>query len=161
DVDDDEMKRILRDRLWADRPSVDVRFFDVTTDVAIPVVFIVMRRQAECGPVTCVGAASRLSPREAVRKCIQEAGQTFPYLRYLLGSQKDWHPAPYFSNVTNFDYHYLTYLKRPDLVSRAFAFCDECQDTVALSHLPDRSTGRVLADLEYCVESLREAGFEV
>jgi ribosomal protein S12 methylthiotransferase accessory factor len=161
DIDDDELQKVLRKRLWADRPSVDVRFFDLTTDVAIPAVFLVMRRQAESGPVVCLGAASRLSPRQAVRKCVHEGGQTLPLIRILLASEKDWQPAPDFSNLINFDYHFLTYLRRPDLVPQAFAFYDACGDRVALSRLPDHSTGHVLADIEYCVASLRNAGYEV
>ena len=161
DIDDDELQRMLHGRLWAGRPSVDVKFFDLTTDVTIPVVFVVMRRNADCGPVVCVSAASRLSPRHAVRKCVQEVGQSFPFLRSLLQREKDWQPAPDFSNLINFDYHFLTYVKRPDLVPGAFAFCHDCKDRVALSRMPDRSTGRVLADLEYCIGSLRDAGLEV
>ncbi|MGH9348048.1 MAG: YcaO-like family protein [Vicinamibacterales bacterium] len=161
DVDDEEMRGILRDRLFADRASVDLRLYDLTTDVPIPVAFLVMRRRAEFGPVTCLGAAARLSPRHAVRKCIQEGGQNFPVIRNILSSEKDWQPAADFSNLTTFDYHFLTYLKRPDLVPRAFAFFDECEERVALSELPDRSTGRVLADIEQCVACLCRSGHEV
>lgn len=161
EVDDDALQEALRARLWTDRPSVDVKIFDITTDVPIPVVFLVMRRQAEFGPVVCVGTAARLAPQQAVRKCMQEAGQAFPYFRYLLDSEKKWQPAPDFSNLINFDYHCLNYLKRPDLVPPAFSFCDECDDRVLLSELPDRSAGRVLADLEYCVARLDEAGHDV
>jgi ribosomal protein S12 methylthiotransferase accessory factor len=161
EIDDDELQRIVRVRLWADRPGVDVSFFDLTTDVPIPVVFLVMRRQSERGPVVCLGAASRLSPGRAVRKCIQEGGQNFPLIRNLLAIEKQWQPAPDFSTLTTFDYHFLTYLKRPDLVPEAFGFYDECEDRVALSHLPDHSTGRVLGDIEHCVTCLRRAGYEV
>src|SRR6185295_3075966 len=59
EVDDDDLQWALRARLWADRPSVDVKILDLTTDVPIPVVFLVMRRQAEFGPAACVGTASR------------------------------------------------------------------------------------------------------
>ena len=161
DDDGDGLRTALRTRLWADRPSVDVKVFEITTDVAIPVAFMVMRRQAEFGPVACVGTAARLAPRQAVRKCMYEAGQCFPYFRYLLNSDKGWQPAADFSNLVNFDYHCLTYLKRPELVPQAFAFCDECEDRVALSEMPDRSAGRVLADIEYCVARLGEAGYSV
>jgi ribosomal protein S12 methylthiotransferase accessory factor len=161
EVDDEDSLKSLRLRLWSDRPSVDLKIFDLTTDLPIPVVFLVMRRQAEFGPVACVGTASRVSPRQALCKCILEAGQCFPYFRYLMDCEKDWQPAPDFSNLTTFDYHCLSYLKRPELVSQAFAFCDECTDRVALSALPDHSTGRVLADLEHCVARLGEAGYEV
>jgi ribosomal protein S12 methylthiotransferase accessory factor len=161
DIDDDELQTMLRVRLWADRPSVDVKVFDLTTDVAIPVAFVVTRRQAETGPVPCQGLASRLSPQRAVRKCIHEAGQTFPVVRNLLAKERDWRPASDFSNVSTFEYHFLTYLKRPELVAPAFAFYDECEDRIALSALADRSTGRVLGDIEYCVAELGRAGYEV
>jgi ribosomal protein S12 methylthiotransferase accessory factor len=161
EVDDDGLQRALRTRLWADRPSVDVKIFDLTNDLQIPVVFLVMRRQAEFGPVACVGTAARVSPRQALRKCMVEAGQNFPYFRYLMDSEKNWQPAPDYSNLINFDYHCLNYLKRPELVPQAFAFCDQCTDRVALSELPDRSADRVLANLEHCVARLGEAGYNV
>jgi ribosomal protein S12 methylthiotransferase accessory factor len=161
DIDSEDLKQTLRIRLWDGRPSVDVKFFDLTTDVPIPVALVVMRRLSDCGPVACVGAAARLSPRQAIGKCIQEAGQNFPYLRHLLESEKGWQPAADFSNLVTFDYHFLNYVKRPDLVSKAFAFFDECEDCVPLSQLPDHATGRVRADLEYCVAQLGEAGYEV
>jgi ribosomal protein S12 methylthiotransferase accessory factor len=159
-VDDDALADEARARLWSERPSVDVKFFDITTDTGIPVVFVVMRRATELGPVACVGASARLSPRRALHKCILEAGQNFPYLRYLMDGAKGWEPAPDFSNVASFDQHFLTYVRRPDLVAPAFAFWDECPDRVALSALPDSSTGRVLGDIEHCVARLAEAGYE-
>lgn len=161
EIDDREMQRTLDARLAADRPSVDLQIFDITTDVPIPVVFLVMKRQAEFGPVVCVATASRLSPRGAIHKCIQEAGQAFPYFRYLLDTERDWQPAADYSNLSNFDYHCLHYLRRPDRVAPAFSFCDECTERVALSAMPDHSTGRVLKDIEYCVARLDEAGYSV
>lgn len=160
DVDDDELAAMLRRRLWADRPGVDARFFDLTTDLGIPVVFGLVRRPSELGPVPCEGLASRLSPRRALRKCIYEAGQTFPVVRNLLTRNPDWQPAADFSNLKNFEHHFLTYLKRPDFVAPAFAFFDECDDRVALSALVDRSTGRVLGDIERAVAALGRAGYE-
>jgi ribosomal protein S12 methylthiotransferase accessory factor len=161
EVDDDDLRQMLRARLHGDHPRVDVKVFDVTLDLAIPVVFLVMRRPAEFGPAVCVGSAARLAPRQAVRKCMREAGQSFPYLRYLLEKEKGWQPAPDLSNLVNFEHHVLHYLRRPDLVPQAFAFCDACEESVRLSELPDRSTGRVLGDLERCVECLGEAGYDV
>lgn len=160
DIDDDELRAMLRVRLWADRPSVNIKFFDLTTDVAIPVVFAVMRRQAETGPVPCQGLASRLSPPRAVRKCILEAGQSFAIVRNLLARDRHWQPASDFSNLNGFDHHFLTYVKRPELVPAAFGFYDECHERIALSALPDRSKGRVRGDIEYCVAELRRAGYE-
>lgn len=161
EVDDAETQGVLRTRLWTDRPGVDVKIFDLTTDVRIPVVFLAMRRASEIGPVACVGCAARVAPRQALRKAAMEAGQNFPYLRYVLESEKDWQPAPDFSNLLNFDHHFLTYVKRPELVAPAFAFLDECPQRVALSDVPDHSSGRVLGDLEHCVARVGAAGYEV
>jgi len=160
-VDDDGVAQVLRRQLWSERPSVDLKFFDLTTDVPIPVVFAIMRRQVEHGPVVCVGASCRLSPRQAVVKCAQEGAQNFPYLRHLADSKRDWQPAADYSNVVDFDCHFLTYFRRPDLVPTALAFFDACTERVELSQVPDRSTGRVLGDLEYCITRLSAAGYEV
>jgi ribosomal protein S12 methylthiotransferase accessory factor len=150
----------MRTRLWTDRSSVDVQLFDLTTDIGIPVVFAIMRRSAEIGPVPCQGLAARLGPQRAARKAIHEAGQNFPFIRNLLTNEKEWRPADDFSNVTNFDYHFLTYLRRPDLVPAALAFFDACDRRVALSAMPDRSTGRILGDIESAVARLRALGHE-
>jgi ribosomal protein S12 methylthiotransferase accessory factor len=111
--------------------------------------------------VLCLGAASRLSPRQTVRKCIQEGGQNLPVIRNLLASERTWQPAPDFSNLTTFDYHFLAYLKRPELVAPAFAFFDACDQRIALSRMSDGSTGRILGDIEAAVSRLQTAGFEV
>lgn len=161
DVDDQAMAHEVRLRLLADRPGVDVKFFDITTDVGIPVVFVVMRRPTEMGPVACVGASARVAPAQALRKCILEAGQNFPYLRYLMDHAKDWQPAADFSNVVGFDQHFLTYVRRPELVPQAFAFWDAATGRVALSALPDHASGRVLPDIRHCVARLDAAGYEV
>ncbi len=160
EINHDELRRTMSLRLRVPHPSVDLQFFDLTTDIPIPVVFAIMRRQAEMGPVVCQGLASRVSPTVAVRKCIHEAGQNFPFIRNLLSGERNWHPAEDFTNVSTFDHHFLTYLKRPDLVRRAFAFFDQCEDRASLSTLPDHATGRVLGDIDYCVSQLRKAGYE-
>lgn len=159
-VDDDELGAWLRQRFYTDHPLVDVRIHDVTLDVPVPSCFVVMCRPAEFGPAVCVGSASRLDPRQAVRKCLLEAGQGIPYFRFLLAQLKDWQPAPDFSDISSFDHHCVFYLKRPDLVPEAFAFLKQAEER-PLSSLPDRSTGRVLGDIVHCVELLREAQLEV
>lgn len=161
DVSGDAGEETLRARLWADQPGVDLKMFDLTLDTGIPVVLLVMRRPTEIGPVACVGSAARVSPRQALNKSSLEAAQSFPYLRYLMESERDWQPAPDFSNLLGFDHHFLTYVKRPELVAPAFAFLDECAESVALRDVPDHSSGRVRADLEHCIARLAAAGYEV
>lgn len=161
EIDDGEMLDWLRRRFHHDHPAVDLRVYDASLDVPITACFVVMRRPAEFGPAICVGSAARLEPKAAVHKCLLEAGQGIPYFRFLLGQLGDWEPAEDYSDLTSFDHHCVFYLRRPNLVPEAFAFLDEPDGEVALSGLPDRSTGRVLGDLQRCLELVREAGLEV
>lgn len=160
-VDDEETQAFLRQRFQIDHPKVETSIHDITLDVPIPSLFVVIKRPSELGPTVCVGSTSRLDPKAALRKCFLEAGQGLPYFRYLLAQLKDWQPSDDFLNVTSFDHHCVFYLKRPDLVPEAFAFLDDVEGTVPLSAIQDRSTGRVLGDVERCVELLKGAGLEV
>lgn len=160
-VDDEEMLKFLRQKFHIDHPKVKARIHDITLDVPVPSFFVMIERPTELGPTVCVGSTTRLSPEQAIRKGFLEAGQGLPYFRFLLGQLKDWEPTPDFQNLTSFDHHCIFYLKRPDLVPEAFAFLDKAEPGVPLSSIPDRSTGRVLGDINLCVEALRQAGLEV
>lgn len=160
-VDDPELEGILKNHFHYGHPNVDIQIFDITLDIPIPSVFGIMRRPTEFGPVLCVSSVTRLKPRDVIRKCLREIGQGLPYLRFLKHQLRDWEPAPDFSNLAVFDHHCTTYVKRPELVAPALAFCDAVTEEVAFSDIPDRSTGRVLGDIELCVEMLKAAGKEV
>ncbi len=160
-VDDPHIEELLRHTLRADHPKVDVRIFDNTLDTPAASTLLILRRPTEIGPVLCVGSAARLDPRAAVIKCLEEAGQAMPYFRHLAVRDPDWKPAEDCSNVEDFDAHARLYLSRPEWIPEAFDFCERVGDEVALSEMPDRSTGRVLGDLEALVEGLRAVGSEV
>lgn len=160
-VDDPELAEMLKTRFYAGHPNVDFQIYDVTLDIPIPCVFAVMRRPSELGPVVCVSSVTRLRPRDVLRKALREVGQGMPYLRFLSHQLKDWEPAPDFSDLITFDHHCTLYVKRPELARQALAFLDRQTAEVALSDIPDRSTGRVLGDIQVCLELLREQGLEV
>lgn len=160
-VDDPGLQQMLTERYHADHPSVDFRIFDITLDIPIPCIFAIMRRPAEFGPALCVSSVTRLSPKDLIRKGLREVGQGLPYIRYLAPQLKDWEPAPDHSDLTSFDHHCMLYNVRPELVPDALAFCDEMEEEILFSQIPDRSTGRVKGDIEHCVEALRRCGKEV
>jgi len=160
-IDDEETEKLLREKFHYGHPKVETHIHDVTLDVPIPSFFTWIERPTEMGPAVCVGSTSRLDPKAALRKCFLEAGQGIPYFRFLLGQLKDWEPSDDFMNVTSFDHHCVFYLKRPDLVPEAFSFLEDVEGEVPLSSIKNRSTGRVLGDIQACVELLRQAGLEV
>jgi ribosomal protein S12 methylthiotransferase accessory factor len=156
-VDDGSLTELLDRRFFARHPSVDLRLFDLRLDLPVPTVMAVLRRPTDFGPVLCVTAAARLSAQAAARKALAEQGQLFSFFRYLV--RQDWQPEPDFSNIATFDHHSLLYLRRPELIPKALAFCREAPE-VLLSQIPDRSTGRVRSDIHFCLDSLQEAGYE-
>jgi ribosomal protein S12 methylthiotransferase accessory factor len=160
-IDDPGLQEMLKKRFFITHPSVDLKIYDITLDIPIPSVLGVMRRPTEFGPVLCVSSVTRLNPKEVIRKCLREIGQGVSYFRFLRNQLRDWEPAPDFSDLTTFDQHCTLYVKRPELVAPAMAFTEEVTEEVALSEIPDRSTGRVRADIERCIEMLRGIGKEV
>lgn len=160
-IDDDELMATLRDRFHYDHPFVDLEVFDITLDIPIPSIFTVMRRPLEFGPALILSSVTRLSPKEAMQKALREMGQSAPYLRFLRHEFRDWEPAPDHSDVRTFDHHFTLYSKRPEMIDEAMEFCTGVEEEIALSEIPDRSTGRALGDIEVCRELIESAGFEV
>lgn len=158
EIDDPGLQQHLSRCFLADRPEVDLRLYDLQIDLPIPVVLCVLERPTESGPFFSISAAARLDPAAAVRKALREQAQNFPLFRQLIRSR--WQPAPDFSNLADFEHHLLLYLRRPEMIHQELAFFAEAR-VARLSEVPNRSTGRVLGDLEFCVEALRDKGFEV
>ena len=69
--------------------------------------------ETDYGPFIAVGASTRSTYGEAMRKTIMEIGQAIPYLRHTLGENKDWEPKNY-GDVRSFELHSIFYTKRPD-----------------------------------------------
>lgn len=96
-------------------PHYEWNFFDVTYDLGVPAVFGMCFGTTEYGPFVAVGSAARGSMGEALRKVIQEIGQTTPYFRWLLGEREDWQPSEDYNDLMSFADHSIFYLKRPEL----------------------------------------------
>jgi len=159
-VDDAELRANLRDAFAIDHSGVSLQLFDLTIDIPITSVLAVLRRPAEFGSALCLGAASRLSPRSAVRKTLLELGQGLPYLRTLIAPGRVWAAQEDFSDLTSFDHHLMLYNENPQLAAAALAFYDSAPEE-PMSAIPDGSTGRLKGDVERCVDLLARAGHEV
>ncbi|HVF59589.1 MAG TPA: YcaO-like family protein [Thermoanaerobaculia bacterium] len=159
-IDDPALRAQVASDFHTDLPEVELAFFDLTLDIPVPTVFSVMRRPTELGSTLVIAAATRLEPRRAVAKCLDEMGQSIPYFRYLARRLGGWQPRADFSDVTAFDFHCMLYLKRPELAAPALAFCAEIEDEVPLGALADLSTGTVRGDVERCLGALSAAGWE-
>ena len=92
----------------------EFHFFDITTNIGIPTVLGIMKSKAEFGEFICVGAATRFTFSEALKKTILELGQSVGYNRYLLDMYKDWEPKSYY-DVNDFMLHTIFYQKEKNM----------------------------------------------
>jgi len=89
-------------------------FFNITYDLEMPTIFGICYGESEFGKFIAVGTATRGTLGGALRKVIQEIGQSVSYFRYLYGEKKEWIPDE-FHKLRDFDEHAIFYNKRPDL----------------------------------------------
>jgi ribosomal protein S12 methylthiotransferase accessory factor len=91
-------------------------FIDITYDLNIPTVFGICIGEAEFGKFIAIGASSRGTYSEALKKTISEIGQAVPYFRYMLDGKKKSKPIANFYEINSFDEHAIFYTTRPDLI---------------------------------------------
>ena len=90
-------------------------FFDINYDLGVPSILGFCFGEAEFGSFVAVGAATRATYAEAVRKTIQEIGQGVFYFRYLLNEKKRWNLSNNFGQIKDFDEHAIFYTQRTEL----------------------------------------------
>ncbi len=90
-------------------------FFDISYDIDVPSVLGFCFGKAEYGKFVAVGASTRATYAEALKKTIQEIGQAVPYFRYLLNTKKGWNSANDYSQIKDFEDHSIFYVQRPEL----------------------------------------------
>ena len=117
--------RLVRDLAGPVLPPRDeVVAYDLTTDIGLPVFFVVCRGAGPRGPLVAVGAACHPDARAALLKAAMEASQDRAYVRMLVDRDPEWAPAPDFSNVTDFALHARLYSHGEALARRGFAFLE-------------------------------------
>lgn len=95
-------------------PHYQWHFFDITYDLEVPTIFGICFGESEYGKFVSVGSASRATLGQALKKVIQEIGQTIPYFRWLLGERKNWMPNEDLNKLLSFSDHSIYYNKRKD-----------------------------------------------
>jgi ribosomal protein S12 methylthiotransferase accessory factor len=134
--------------------------YDLTSDVGVPVVWIVCRGKGPRGPLLSVGSACHLDARRAVRKAALEASQDRVFVRELVELDPKWQPRDDFSNLTDFSLHARLYSVRPDLADEALRFLDgnpECTECKPLAACADSDAAQ---DRRAVVRRLVEAGHD-
>lgn len=90
--------------------------FDITTDILVPSIFVIAKTENKYENVITVGAASRASYRDAMRKAFLETAQARPYIRHIRMTEPDWESESNFGNIRTFDEHARLYSYHPELL---------------------------------------------
>jgi ribosomal protein S12 methylthiotransferase accessory factor len=85
--------------------NLHVSAFEITLDIRVPTMLVVGSGTTPAGQFWAVGAAARLSKRDAALKALKEAAQCAAWARELVATQPDWRPAANFINVIAFEHH--------------------------------------------------------
>jgi ribosomal protein S12 methylthiotransferase accessory factor len=139
-------------------PSVNFELYSIGLDLPVPVVLCVGRGVTEQkGPFINVGAAARVSERDACLKALTEGSQGTAWVRELVRSRSTWRPAPDFSNLMSFEDHLYTYCF-PEHISRADFILKTPKSRGVLPDSPASKSPEKA--LQFCVDTLAERGLE-
>lgn len=154
-VDSDPALRALYSRHF-EGSTFSFQSFDMTTDFGIPAVLTVAQTTVAGSMVFGVGAACRLSARQAVAKSILEATTTVMFARSLLDEIPHFDPGPNFDNVRTFDDHVRLFCE-PHMAPH-LDFLLESEREVDLR--AGEEVGSADQALRRCLEHVTEAGHE-
>jgi ribosomal protein S12 methylthiotransferase accessory factor len=141
------------------RSGVEVSAFNLTTDLAIPVMMAVATGPAGPGPAAAVGLGCDLDPAEALRRAVMEMCQS--YLGEMNRMRREGGNARVRSpqDVREPEDHGTLFAREETLPELSFLL--DGDRVQRLEDLPDRSTGRADGDLETCVGIVTRAGHRV
>lgn len=143
-----------------DLPGLRYYICDATSDLGIPVFFVLLVGDSNYGRMVNAGCCANLSPHYAAMKSLVEAAQGRPYLRFAFQQEPDWECAPDFSNIRDFDDHARVYTKSPQSFG-ALDFITAPRPLKPLSQMPDLATGSVRGDIEVYLARLRQHDIDV
>src|SRR5262249_3898873 len=81
-------------RLHFEGCQLEFHVYDMTLDIGIPSCLCIVEGRSARGPLAGIGAATRLTQREAVTKALLEAAQVMVWCRDLARRRADWRPEP-------------------------------------------------------------------
>jgi ribosomal protein S12 methylthiotransferase accessory factor len=155
---EDRLRILFEERF--DTPGMHYRVLDVTSDLGIPTVYVILSQDRQPSALYAIGAAARLDGTRAAQKALVEAAQGVPYIAHLVDREPDWRPAPDFSNVLDFTHNARLYTVAPELAPKLLGVDDRIASTVTLDALPRWDERGAVAEVEEVVARLAARGYE-
>lgn len=141
------------------KKGVKVYFTDITTDLSIPTFLAVTESQRDNGVAVTIGTASRVSPKQAMLKALEESAHARNWVKIMMRTRDPITPTDDFSFVRDFPDH-------PFLYGHTFMlphteFIRGSQATLRFEDLPEPQNESILSNLRYCLKVLADKGHDV
>jgi len=142
-----------------ERAEAEVTLFDLTLDHGVPTVLAVARSQVASTPALALAAATRLSPGEAVKTCLEELVHTRRYSQLIKSKMVHFDPGPDFCQVHEQTGHLRYWADQDKLPLAEFLYASP--ERVEFEEMDDLSTGHPLSDVAELCLRVRKAGHRV
>ena len=148
----------------------EFHLFDITTDIAVPVVLGIGFFSHPEQPAAVTGASCRPILRSAAVRAFTEIGQEYPVAKWLMRTNNKYEYSPNYIDVTDFDNHVHFYTRRDNVDRFNFLFedkgkrkrkdlsgCDSHVKKKIIQLLKDKAMDVIAVDLT--TPDVRELGF--
>lgn len=141
------------------KKGVKAYLADITTDLSIPTFLALTESERGNGAAVTVGSASRVSPKQAMLKALEESAHARNWVKIMMRTREPIAPTDDFSFVQDFPDH-------PFLYGHAFMlpqtqFIRASQASLRFDDLPDPQDESILSNLRYCLRVLADKGYDV
>jgi ribosomal protein S12 methylthiotransferase accessory factor len=141
------------------RFGVEICVFELTTDIAVPVMMAMAVDRSGNGPAIVAGLGCHLNPVTAVKKAVMEVCQVRPSAAVKFVRERPWERVKTYADVRTLEDHAAFAAIPANL--KEFDFLFSGGRSVRVDALDDASTGSANGDLAQVVERLRNAGSRV
>lgn len=149
----------VRDRFVRSLSAPGYRYhcLDITSDLGVPTMLVVLDYPGPDRELILVAAATRADASSAVEKALLEAAQGVVYIEQLIARAPDWRPAADYSNVTDFALSCQAYSVDARLRRHLLQLVEGARPGGGPLGACDAAPGAVLADI---ASRLRALGLE-
>lgn len=150
----------------------EFHLFDITTDIAVPVVLGIGDFFHPGQPAAVTGASCRPTVRAAAVKALSEVGQEYPVAKWLMRANTEYEYSSDYTDITDFDNHVHFYTGKDSTSRFNFLFedqkkrnrkdvsgCDSHVKEEIIRLLKNRAMDVIAVDLT--TPDVRELGFSV
>jgi len=142
-----------------ERPGAEIRLLYLTLDHNIPVVLAAVQTSTPDSPAMAVAAAAHLDPDRAIRKSLEELGQTWAFARWLNATRPHFNPGKRWERVLDPEAHALVYCSHAYTQHAQFLFSSN--ERICAGDIPSSSNTETTHALRSCIDKIAQTTHRV